>query len=329
MILVRAELADLPRLLQYRTDAAAWLKELGTDQWARPFPAENILASIRRGEVFLVKEDADHTDSFATITLDRQADERLWNDEERQESSLYVHKLTVDRRAAGRGLGVRLLDWAGDQAARRGCRWLRLDAWSTNTRLQSYYQGLGFEHVRTSTDPTVVSGWAAQRPARRSVAHGLSLFDPYESWEQRHVNVLGESAWDRILRSTWRLASWCHDYSAPRSRAAISAERHETWLPAAVLLALALWRAGREADVLADEIPLDAALPWLVGEQHQALYAAPLPVDTPVPVSSWSAVEHDDNHLATAAQRVIATHLVTPGVQLGDCLRALDKYSAS
>jgi GNAT superfamily N-acetyltransferase len=172
MIVVPAEEADLHRLLRFRSDSAAWLAARGIDQWARPFPARTILASIRAGEVFLIKE-AESADAAATVTLDRRADARLWTEEEAKEPSLYVHKLSVDRAYAGAGLGARILDWADDQAARRGCKWLRLDAWTNNPRLHAYYLEQGFTYVRTSTRPTVVSGWMAQRPARRNSRHGL------------------------------------------------------------------------------------------------------------------------------------------------------------
>jgi GNAT superfamily N-acetyltransferase len=164
VIIAPAEEADLPRLLKFRTDASAWLAARGTDQWAKPFPAEHILSSIRRGEVFMIRETP-LSDAAATITLDRDADPRLWTPEEIAEPALYVHKLAVDRAYAGTGLGSALLDWAGDQAVQQGAKWLRLDAWSTNARLQTYYLDHGFTHVRTSDDPEVVSGWAAQRPS--------------------------------------------------------------------------------------------------------------------------------------------------------------------
>ncbi|MET9466602.1 GNAT family N-acetyltransferase [Streptomyces sp. NPDC006544] len=173
MILVRAEEADLPRLLKFRTDASAWLSELGTDQWAKPFPASHILASVRRGEVYLAKEHLEK-DAAATITLDRDADLSVWTPTEAAENAMYVHKLAVDRAYAGTGLGTQLLDWAGDEAARRGFRWLRLDAWTTNSRLQAYYMAHGFTHVRTNTDAQVVSGWAAQRPSRHA-EHGFDV----------------------------------------------------------------------------------------------------------------------------------------------------------
>ncbi|CAM5374951.1 N-acetyltransferase domain-containing protein OS=Streptomyces fumanus OX=67302 GN=GCM10018772_70330 PE=4 SV=1 [Streptomyces fumanus] len=164
MIIVPAEEADLPRLIKFRADASAWLQDLGTDQWAKPFPADHILGSIRRGEVFMIRETP-RADAAATITLDRDADTRLWTSEEIAEPALYVHKLAVDRAYAGMGLGSALLDWAGEEAVQQGAKWLRLDAWSTNRRLHAYYLERGFTHVRTADDPEVVSGWAAQRPA--------------------------------------------------------------------------------------------------------------------------------------------------------------------
>jgi GNAT superfamily N-acetyltransferase len=172
MIIVQAELADLPRLVKFRTDSAAWLSKLGTDQWAKPFPADHMVQSIRNAEVFLIKEGL-RSDPAATVTLDRDADPRLWTLSEQAEDALYVHKLSVARQYAGMDLGGRILDWCGDRAARAGARWLRLDAWTTNSKLHAYYRDHGFTHVRTSADPSVVSGWAAQRPAALTSKHGL------------------------------------------------------------------------------------------------------------------------------------------------------------
>ncbi|MFJ7422440.1 GNAT family N-acetyltransferase [Streptomyces uncialis] len=181
MIITPATLTDVPRLLRFRVDAAAWLAHLGTDQWSSPFPAESIAASVRAGEVFLIKE-SEEAETVATVTLNHSTDAELWDlwtPEERAESALYVHKLTVDRRYGGRDLGGQILDWAADRAARQGARWLRLDAWTTNSKLHQYYLRHGFQHVRTTTDPDEVSGWLAQRPTRPT-QHGFD--DHTASW---------------------------------------------------------------------------------------------------------------------------------------------------
>jgi GNAT superfamily N-acetyltransferase len=73
----------------------------------------------------------------------------LWTEQERAESALYAHKVTVDRAYGGEGLGAELLDWAGTKAADEGADWLRVDVWTTNERLQHYYLHQGFTYVRT------------------------------------------------------------------------------------------------------------------------------------------------------------------------------------
>ena len=175
MRICTADPDDLAKLLAFRQEAAAWLSRLGTDQWQRPYPADKLLATIEAGEVFMVR---DGNDTAATITLTPEAEEGLWTADELQEPSLFINKLTVARTHAGRDLGGRLLDWSGDRAYRAGAKWLRLDAWTTNTGLQAYYLHHGFRHVRTVQQGVAVnggprvSGWLAQR-ATGPAAHGF------------------------------------------------------------------------------------------------------------------------------------------------------------
>lgn len=166
MKVIRATLDDAPRLQQFRQDAAAWLAGQGSDQWSTPYPEDLLHASIKAGDVFLFhREDA--REPVATVTLDTHADPALWKPEEVDESALYIHKLTLAQPGSGSGLGTRILDWCGDRAAKAGARWLRLDAWTTNTSLQAYYRKHGFTHLRTVLgDQAYGSGWVAQRPAQ-------------------------------------------------------------------------------------------------------------------------------------------------------------------
>ena len=168
MRITTATPADLEQLLTFRTEAASWISKLGSDQWRRPYPADRLLATIEDGTVFMLR-DGERT--AGTITLTPDAEEGLWSEEELAEPSMFVNKLTISRDYAGRNLGGRLLDWAGDRAYRAAARWLRLDAWTTNERLQRYYLDQGFQYVRTVLEGTAVnggprvSGWLAQRPA--------------------------------------------------------------------------------------------------------------------------------------------------------------------
>lgn len=146
MIITPAQPHDVAKLRTFREEAAAWLTQLGTDQWQRPYPADRLLRTIQAGTVFMVL-DGDAT--AATITLTPEAEEGLWTEQELGEPSMFINKLTVARTHAGQNLGGRLLDWAGDRAHQAGAKWLRLDAWTTNEALQRYYLQQGFEHLRT------------------------------------------------------------------------------------------------------------------------------------------------------------------------------------
>ncbi|MFC5723501.1 GNAT family N-acetyltransferase [Streptomyces gamaensis] len=176
MIITPAEPRDLSKLLDFREEAAAWLRELGSDQWSRPYPADRLLATIHSGTVFMLR---DGQATVGTVTLTPEAEEGLWSERELAEPSMFINKLTVAREYAGQNVGGRLLDWAGDRAYRAGARWLRLDAWTTNEALQKYYLQQGFTHVRTVREGSAVnggprvSGWLAQRPTGPA-AHGFS-----------------------------------------------------------------------------------------------------------------------------------------------------------
>ncbi|MFB7075387.1 GNAT family N-acetyltransferase [Streptomyces sp. NPDC056290] len=176
MIITSAEPHDLAQLLSFREEAAAWLRGLGSDQWSRPYPADKLLATIEAGTVFMLRDG--HT-TAGTITLTPDAEEGLWSDDELGEPSIFVNKLTIARAYTGQNLGGRLLDWAGDRAHCAGGRWLRLDAWTTNEKLQRYYITQGFRHVRTVREGRAVnggprvSGWLAQRAARPA-DHGFA-----------------------------------------------------------------------------------------------------------------------------------------------------------
>lgn len=145
-----ATTADLEVLLQLRADAARWLAARGSRQWQRPYPnlrsmVARIEESLVAGQTWCVELDAQ---VVATITLTEGAYAGLWTPAEVGEPARYAHRLIVARELEGQGVGAELLDWAGTQAALVGERWLRVDAWTENRALHSYYERQGFQLVR-------------------------------------------------------------------------------------------------------------------------------------------------------------------------------------
>lgn len=75
-----------------------------------------------------------------TVTLDW--DDQLWTDHPGR--AAYVHRLAVERWAAGAGILV--LDWAAGQARDRDATAVRLDCVAANAGLRAYYERAGFRH---------------------------------------------------------------------------------------------------------------------------------------------------------------------------------------
>ncbi|MEU4533481.1 GNAT family N-acetyltransferase [Streptosporangium sp. NPDC023825] len=176
----RATEGDLDGVLALLAETAGWLNRRGVRQWpADGFPAGRITPLIGEGVLYLL----DRGDGpgrpggpVATVALDGHADPEFWTRMDDPGSALYVHKLAVARDHAGTGLGEALLDWAGLRVLTLGKRWLRLDCSKDNPRLQGYYRGQRFTHLRTVDLPHRASGALFQRPGGlRARASGLAL----------------------------------------------------------------------------------------------------------------------------------------------------------
>jgi ribosomal protein S18 acetylase RimI-like enzyme len=165
-----AAVEDVPALLALRTEAEEWLRTKGTDQWSDPETGEKAItkwrASIDEGRAWVVVDERDEV--LATVSRG-PVDRDFWRDADRPESALYLYKLIVAREASGRSLGTRVIDWMCRLAALEGRTWVRIDTWRTNTELHTYYERLGFKHVRTEAPAHRRSGWLAQRPVGKLV----------------------------------------------------------------------------------------------------------------------------------------------------------------
>ncbi|GAA3133638.1 GNAT family N-acetyltransferase [Streptosporangium carneum] len=156
-----ATAADLRAVLSLLGEAADWLNAMGVRQWpAGGFPAERITPLIEAGDMYLLEG---REGVVATLALDGNADPEFWGAQDVPGSALYVHKLSVARGRSGLGLGQALLDWAGLRVLATGRRWLRLDCSKDNARLQDYYRGQRFSHLRTVDLPHRASGALFQR----------------------------------------------------------------------------------------------------------------------------------------------------------------------
>lgn len=157
-------------VMELLAESIRWLRSKGLDQWSTWHQwREKMAPSLACGDVWLL---CDGGDLVGTVTVELHGDPDFWTPAELAEPAAYVSKLAVRRDRAGAELGALLLEWAGDYAYRRGCRWMRLDAWKTNTQLHAYYRSRGWTYLRTSPNPRRRSGALFQSQARPLSAEG-------------------------------------------------------------------------------------------------------------------------------------------------------------
>jgi GNAT superfamily N-acetyltransferase len=137
----RAQHDDAKTVAALLDEATVWVNELGFSQWPLPFPRDELVSGIERGEVYVV--EAEDGEAVATVTI-LEDDPIYWPDS--PPDALYVHKFAVRRDHAGRGIGAAIIEWANAEAAEAGRDFLRLDCLGENPGIRDYYEGLGFEH---------------------------------------------------------------------------------------------------------------------------------------------------------------------------------------
>jgi GNAT superfamily N-acetyltransferase len=169
---------DIEIVIGLIDEAANWLRSIGTDQWAKPWPDRadrdsRIRASLAQGKTWI---GWDNEVPATTITADLD-DDPHWPDDLRREPAIYVHRLVVGQPYRGVGLGGALLDWAGRTARRdHGARWIRVSAWTTNEGLHAYYRSQGFQARGFHADDGFPSRARFQKSTAGLPASELGLF---------------------------------------------------------------------------------------------------------------------------------------------------------
>jgi GNAT superfamily N-acetyltransferase len=217
MLQVRtATISDLKQILYFIDEAATWLRTKGTNQWASPWPDRNardarIERDLQGGRTWMVEDDSI---PIATITCRPHGSPRLWTESQQDDLAVYVSRLIVSRSYAGRGLGVELINWAGKWARQQyGARWIRIDVWTTNIALHSYYKRQGFRFLKFCDDINYPSAALFQKATAHCEAAETprlreepDLVKPGQSRANRHSLAIRDRPGWRIKRPARRHA---------------------------------------------------------------------------------------------------------------------------
>ncbi|MEU4246504.1 GNAT family N-acetyltransferase [Amycolatopsis sp. NPDC026612] len=151
---------DADTLLRFFDEAVEWLiargssKQWGTEPWSRvPKRIDAVKGMAADPGLRIAVVDGEPA---GALIVSEDHDQHVPAVDERE---LYIRLLITSRRFAGRRVGGRLVEYALDEARRRGIDLVRVDCWAGGDgELQRYYEGQGFK-------PTVrfdVGEWAGQ-----------------------------------------------------------------------------------------------------------------------------------------------------------------------
>jgi GNAT superfamily N-acetyltransferase len=121
-------------------EAAQWLADTGKPLWKPEELTKNdLLMGITEDDIYIGRE---HDIPAAAMIL-RWHDPHFWPQIGPNQSG-FIHKLSVRRAFAGRGLAAEMITFAEAECKRRNIGWLRLDCAADRPRLLQLYKGLGF-----------------------------------------------------------------------------------------------------------------------------------------------------------------------------------------
>ncbi|WP_328990045.1 GNAT family N-acetyltransferase [Kribbella sp. NBC_01245] len=163
-MLIELDESHRPLIHKVRDEAGEWLSTKGTDQYRGGLDMAQVHANIDR--------DFDEYQFVGWLIGGRVVamlaiiapEAEFWAPEELAEPQTYISRFFVVEH--GKGHGADLLRAVIEQARAQGKHWVRLNCWSTNTRLHDYYLAHGFEYVRTCNIPGRMSGALFQMDLR-------------------------------------------------------------------------------------------------------------------------------------------------------------------
>jgi GNAT superfamily N-acetyltransferase len=139
-----AQLSDLPAILELLRRVVPLMQASGNHQWNANYPNQTIFTrDIERHELWVAETADGGIAGIAAITTDQQpeyADAGL----DTSETAIVVHRLAVDPRRRGSGVGRALMQQAELVARQRGIAVLRLDTNTQNFAAEGFFTSLGY-----------------------------------------------------------------------------------------------------------------------------------------------------------------------------------------
>lgn len=144
--------ADFDAIFELYDAAVAHQKAVSNMHWL-PFDPELVASEIAEQRQWKIMLDG----QIACIFVTAYSDPAIWGEKD-ADPSIYLHRIVTNPAFRGRNFVLEIVKWSKIQGKKWGKKYIRLDTWAENLRLQEHYIACGFRFlgVAAPADPAVL-----------------------------------------------------------------------------------------------------------------------------------------------------------------------------
>ena len=138
MEFVNCDISDVETIFGLYDVAIAHQKMVSDQHWL-PFDRELVVQEIEEKRQWKILIDGE----IACVFVTAYSDPHIWGERD-SDPSVYIHRIVTNPNFRGKGFVQLIVEWAKIHAKALGKKFLRLDTWVDNLRLQGIYIDSGF-----------------------------------------------------------------------------------------------------------------------------------------------------------------------------------------
>lgn len=144
----KASQGDVKDMVAILSDGVVYKQAHHDNSWGdQPYDEAEVKGLLDSGSAYVARLG----DQIVGTFLLQWTDDVSWDSD--SDDGGYVHQFAVRSGFHGQDIGKQILDWAGEEAKRRGKKFLRLDCHEDNQKLCAYYESQGFTQVGAKSIP--------------------------------------------------------------------------------------------------------------------------------------------------------------------------------
>ncbi|HEY0772382.1 MAG TPA: GNAT family N-acetyltransferase [Sphingobacteriaceae bacterium] len=144
---LNTELSDLEFIYELFEHSIRYQEERGFPVW-KNYDREAIVKDIRERNQYKILLNGETGIIFSVAYSDKV----IWRERD-QGDSIYLHRIVVNPDFKGQKLFGKILDWSIEHAREKGLTSIRMDTWSSNPAIVTYYLSFGFRFIENYVTP--------------------------------------------------------------------------------------------------------------------------------------------------------------------------------